>query len=191
MNPRPLSFAVVAALAILTLSNSASAQVSKAELQSISIPDRVKTPIGTLKFFDGVPTDATIDTVYDNLDRMRGVEVFLDNVGAVSMNSVRKGLAGAGAKGANKIAVFEQLMDSQTLVVTANTSTLYAYTYTDLASDGPTVIEVPPGMLGFLDDGWQRFVGNMGVTGPDKGKGGKYLFCLPATKVRCRMAISS
>jgi len=34
---------------------------------------------------------------------------------------------------------------------------------------------IPPGMLGFLDDAWQRFVGNMGVTGPDKGKGGKYL----------------
>jgi hypothetical protein len=34
-------------------------------------------------------------------------------------------------------------------------------------------------MLGFLNDGWQRFVGNMGVTGPDKGKGGKYLVVPP------------
>ena len=39
--------------------------------------------------------------------------------------------------------------------------------------------EIPPGMLGFLDDAWQRFVGNMGVTGPDKGKGGKYLVLPP------------
>ena len=154
-------------------------EVSPAELDAISIPDKVETPIGTLEFFDGVPTDATIDTVYDNLDRMRGMEVFLDNVGAVSMYSVRKGLADAGAEGANRIAIFEQLLDSQTLVVTANTSTLYAYTYTDLAKDGPTVIEIPPGMLGFLDDAWQRFVGNMGVTGPDKGKGGKYLVLPP------------
>jgi hypothetical protein len=97
--------------------------------------------------------------------------VFLDNVGAVSMYSVRKGLADAGAEGANRIAIFEQLLDSQTLVVTANTSTLYAYTFTDLAKDGPTVIEIPPGMLGFLNDAWQRFVGNMGVTGPDEGQG--------------------
>ncbi len=95
------------------------------------------------------------------------------------MYSVRKGLADAGAEGANRIAIFEQLLDSQTLVVTANTSTLYAYTYTDLAKDGPTVIEIPPGMLGFLDDAWQRFVGNMGVTGPDGGKGGKYLVVPP------------
>jgi len=157
----------------------ATAEVTEAELNAISIPDKVDTSIGTLDFFDGVPVGETIDKVYDNLDRMRGMEVFLDNVGAVSMYSVRTALANAGAKGANKIAIFEQLMDSQTLVVTANTSTLYAYTYTDLANDGPTVIEVPPGMLGFLNDAWQRFAGNMGVTGPDKGKGGKYLVVPP------------
>ena len=154
-------------------------EVTSAELDAISIPDKVDTAIGTLEFFDGVPTDATVSTVYDNLDRMRGMQVFLDNVGAVSMYSVRKGLADAGAEGANRIALFAQLLDSQTLVVTANTSTLYAYTYTDLAKDGPTVIDIPPGMLGFLDDAWQRFVGNMGVTGPDKGQGGKYLVVPP------------
>ncbi|MEE4146788.1 MAG: DUF1254 domain-containing protein [Halieaceae bacterium] len=157
----------------------ASAQVSSAELDAISIPDKVETAIGKLEFFDGVPTPTTIASVYDNLDLMRGMGVFLDNIGAVSMYSVRKGLADAGAEGANRIAIFEQLLDSQTLVVTANTSTLYAYTYTDLAKDGPTVIEVPPGMLGFLNDAWQRFVGNMGVTGPDLGKGGKYLVLPP------------
>ncbi len=172
-----LSSASVFAIAIAM--GPAFAEVSSAELEAISIPDKVETAIGTLEFFDGVPTDATVATVYDNLDRMRGMEVFLDNVGAVSMYSVRKALADAGAEGANRIAIFEQLMDSQTLVVTANTSTLYAYTYTDLAKDGPTVIEIPPGMLGFLDDAWQRFVGDMGVTGPDEGKGGKYLVVPP------------
>ena len=155
------------------------AEVSKAELQSISIPDRVETPIGELNFFDGVPTDATIDKLYDNLDRSRGVTAFLDNVAGVSIQSVIDGLGRAGADAPNKIALFAQLMDSQTLVVTANTSTMYAYGSTDLAKDGPTVIEIPPGMLGFLDDAWQRYVGDMGVTGPDKGKGGKYLVLPP------------
>ncbi|MGX0879822.1 hypothetical protein ACSSV4_004536 [Roseovarius sp. MBR-154] len=169
----------MSAIAFAIAMGPAFAEVSSAELDAISIPDRVETAIGTLEFFDGVPTDATVATIYDNLDRMRGMQVFLDNIGAVSMYAVRTGLADAGAKGANRIALFADLMDSQTLVVTANTSTLYAYTYTDLAEDGPTVIEVPPGMLGFLNDGWQRFVGNMGVTGPDAGKGGKYLVVPP------------
>jgi len=34
---------------------------ASSELESISIPDRVENPIGELKFFDGVPTNATID----------------------------------------------------------------------------------------------------------------------------------
>jgi hypothetical protein len=155
------------------------AEVTDAQLKAISIPNKVETPIGTLEFFDGVPTGNTVGTIYDNLDRMRGVAAFLHNVGAVSINSILDGLAKEGADATNKVAIFSQLMNSATLVVTANTSTLYAYSGTDLAKDGPTVIEVPPGMLGFLDDSWQRFVGNIGITGPDRGKGGKYLVLPP------------
>ena len=167
------------ALGCQMLSPVAHAEVTAETLKSISIPDTVESSIGTLNFFDGIPTDATIDKLYDNLDRLRGIEVYLDNIGGVSINSILAGLARAGANAPNKVALFAQLMDSQTLVVTANTSTLYAYAGTDLSRDGPTVIEVPPGMLGFLDDSWQRFVGNIGVTGPDKGKGGKYLVLPP------------
>lgn len=179
MKIKPQRLAILASLALLPASLTVMAEVSKAELESISIADTVDTPIGTLKFFDGVPTDATIATLYDNLDRSRGVDAYLDNLAGVSIQSVLDGLGRAGADAPNKIALFGELMDSQSLVVTANTSTLYAYAGTDLAKDGPTVIEIPPGMLGFLDDAWQRFVSDMGVTGPDKGKGGKYLVLPP------------
>ncbi|EHK53896.1 DUF1254 domain-containing protein [Allomesorhizobium alhagi] len=170
---------VVSALVAVGSPQLAAADVTGAELESISIPGKVDTSIGTLEFFDGIPIGNTVETVYDNLDRMRATDVYLDNLGAVSINSILDGFAREGADAPNKIAVFEQLMDSATLVVTANTSTLYAYSGTDLAKDGPTVIEVPPGMLGFLDVSWQRFVGDIGVTGPDKGKGGKYLVLPP------------
>jgi hypothetical protein len=59
----------------LSMGQFAVAEVSKEELKSISTPDSVETPIGTLKFFDGVPTNDTVKTVYDNLDRMRGVQL--------------------------------------------------------------------------------------------------------------------
>ena len=61
------------------------AEVSAEVLKSLSVPDKIETPIGKLEFFDGVPTDATVEALYDNLDRMRAVEVFLDNVGALSV----------------------------------------------------------------------------------------------------------
>jgi hypothetical protein len=150
-----------------------------AKTKAASIPDVVQTVAGELNCFDGVPIGNTNDLVYDYLTRSRALGVYLDNIGAVSIYSVLAGMAEQGADTPNKIAIWEQLMDSRTPVITSNTSTMYAYGCTDLANDGPTVIEIPPGMLGFLDDAWQRFVGNMGVTGPDKGKGGKYLLVPP------------
>jgi hypothetical protein len=43
----------------------------------IMTPDTVDTRIGTMNFFDGMPDAATVQKAYDNLDFMRGVEVFL------------------------------------------------------------------------------------------------------------------
>ena len=150
-----------------------------AKTKAAGIADKVETVAGRLEFFDGVPVGNTTELVYDYLDRARGVDVFLDNIGAVSIYSLQLALAEQGADAPNKVAIWEQLMDSRTPVITSNTSTMYAYFWTDLAKDGPTVIQLPPGMLGFMDDAWQRFVGNMGVVGPDKGKGGKYLVIPP------------
>src|SRR5580704_15629903 len=182
---KPGAYVVVVALAgALGLTNVHAQTPPKTDippstLKSISTPDKLDTPIGKLTFSDGVPTGDTVKTLYDNLDRTRGVTVYLDNLGAVAIRVFLSGLASQGADAPNHVALFEQLMDSQSVVLTANTSTLYAFSRTDLAKDGPTVIEVPPGMLGFLDDDWERFVGDIGVTGPDMGKGGKYLV-LPA-----------
>lgn len=186
MNINPICLSAFAALALLTgcktnpaeSSSPACAGVSKETLASISIPDKVETSIGTLKFFDGVPTDATIDTLYDNLDRSRAVQAYLDNSGAASVYGMRIGNVGIGAP-LNTVTITEQLLKSESLYLTGNTSTLYALTYLDVQTGSPLVVELPPGMLGFLDDAWFRFVENMGVVGPDQGKGGKYLLLPP------------
>ena len=51
--------------------------------ESIMTPDKVETRIGTLEFFDGIPTKTTAGLVYDNLDFLRGVETFLNGMPAV------------------------------------------------------------------------------------------------------------
>jgi hypothetical protein len=48
--------------------------------KSITTPDKVETRIGTLEFFDGLPSLETTQLVYDNLDFLRGVEVFLNGL---------------------------------------------------------------------------------------------------------------
>jgi hypothetical protein len=45
--------------------------------------------------------------------------------------------------------------------------------------DGPQVIELPPHVLGFVNDFWCNYVGDLGNAGPDRGKGGKYLLLPP------------
>ncbi len=37
------------------------------------MPDEVRTRLGTLRFFDGVPDDETTRTLFDNLDFQRAV----------------------------------------------------------------------------------------------------------------------
>jgi hypothetical protein len=51
---------------------------------NIMTPDRVETPIGTLEFFDRLPTDETLTKVFDNLDLIGGVETFLNGISAAS-----------------------------------------------------------------------------------------------------------
>jgi hypothetical protein len=145
---------------------------------SIQTPDEVQTRIGTLKFFDGLPDPETVQKVYDNLDFARGVETFLDGIPAASIYAMCEGLSENGVKRNAGIGIFEDLMDARSLFLTANSTTIYFSTCLDL-KDGPMVIEVPPNVLGPVDDAFFRFVTDAGLTGPDKGEGGKYLFVPP------------
>jgi hypothetical protein len=148
--------------------------------ESIMTPDKVETRIGTLEFFDGIPTEETAALLYDNLDFMRGVETFLNGIPATSIEGLRIGLASLGAKSSNQAVIFDQLMNSNPIFLTGNTDTVYCIPFLDLKKDGPTVIEIPPGLgPGTVNDAYFRFVIDMGPPGPDKGKGGKYLILPP------------
>jgi hypothetical protein len=170
------------ALALLLLALPAQAQVSDKELKSILTPDSVGTSIGTLKFLDGAPTAETAKLVYENLDRMRGVDAFLKGMPAASVNKLIDSSKVLGASKTNQVVIMDKLMDSKPLFLTGNTSTLYALPVLDLKADGPTVVEVPPNMLGAFNDAWFRFVQDVGKAGKDKGKGGKYLVLPPGYK---------
>ena len=142
----------------------------------IMTPEKVETRIGTLKFFDGLPDDATVKAVYDNLDFARGMEAFLQFVPAASLEALREGAAKLGSQYPYQVIIMDQLLDSNPLFLTGNTDTVYAMSFLDLNRDGPTVVEIPPGCgPGTVNDAFFRFVIDMGAPGPDRGKGGKYL----------------
>jgi hypothetical protein len=145
--------------------------------ESILTPASVDTRIGTLAFFDGYASAATVDAAYDNLDFQRGVRAFLDAIPIASLYAMREGMKGAGLVDGT-IGIFENLMDSKALFLTANTESIYALTWLDLR-EGPVVVESPPNTLGFVDDAFFNYVTDLGNAGPDRGQGGKYLFLPP------------
>jgi len=145
----------------------------------ITTPDKVETSIGALEFFDGAPMPATADKVYDYLNTARGVESFLKGIPLASMYSMLRGLDAAAGSEVHQVVIHDKLMDSKSLYLTANTSTLYLWAVLDLKRDGPTVIDTPPGMLGLINDAAFHYIADIGPAGPDQGKGGKYLVLPP------------
>lgn len=145
---------------------------------SITTPDTVETRIGTLRFLDGVPDDETVQRVFDQVDFGRGVEAFLSGVPAASVYGVCEGFSQAGVTRNEVIGITEELMDARSLFLTPNSTTVYVLMCLDLKAE-PMVVQVPPNVLGPVDDAYFHFITDVGLTGPDGGKGGKYLFVSP------------
>jgi hypothetical protein len=143
----------------------------------ITTPDKVETRIGTLDFKDGVPSKETTGKVYDNLDFTHAFEAFVNTFQGVSIHALHKGFLSIGVKD-NEVLVFSELMDAKSLFLTANADTVYYMGMLDLTK-GPMVLEVPPKALGAIDDYWFRWVIDIGLPGPDRGEGGKYLVLPP------------
>jgi hypothetical protein len=93
------------------------------------------------------------------------------------MVALREGLTTWGPTNVT-IPTFDTLMDSRSLFLTANDNTPYTWMWINL-HDGPLVAEIPPHVLGMINDFWFRYVVDISIVGLDKGKGGKYLILPP------------
>jgi hypothetical protein len=139
----------------------------------------LSTRFGDFAFENGYPVGDSIERLRELQMLNRAVEVYTTQMMPVSEIAGREGLRAFGATRPNQIVVWEQLMGPDTVLLTANTETVYAIGHLRLDEHGPTVVEAPPKMLGFLQDGLQRYLSDVGMVGPDKGAGGKYLVLPP------------
>ena len=105
----------------------------------VAAPDKVETRLGTLRFDSGVPDQATTDKLYDNLDFQRAVQAYLLGLPPVNQLSNRTAILSMGP--ANEtVPIWEQLVDSRTVELTANDNTPYTWFWVDLRK-GPLVLE--------------------------------------------------
>jgi len=175
-------FAAVALIALLMAQNATGAEPPKMKMTTeippgITTPDEIKTRLGELNFFDGVPDKASTQKIYDFIDFQHAYQAYMSCIQIASMDAMRKGILKYGPPNTTAL-IFQDLMDSTSLFLTPNTTSVYNVAWLQM-KDEPMVIETPPDVLGFINDHWFKYVTDFGRLGPDMGKGGKFLILPP------------
>jgi hypothetical protein len=154
-----------------------------ATLGAVAGSQTVDTRIGTLEFELGVPTRGTVAKLYDEIDFQRACQLYLWALPAVNAAQLTEIMNFIASPKNGDVVIFEGY-HNLTPILTANVTTPYVGGSIDLATSGPMVVEIPAGLVaGSAMDLWQRPLTDFGVTGPDQGKGGKYLFVGPGQEV--------
>lgn len=175
-----LRLGLAAAALVATTATKAPAQTFRTTTPiapGVATPDRLETSIGPLNLIDGFPKPDTVEKIYDNLDRSRALQAYLLAIPIVNQAGMRDSLRRFGPANTTNV-IWENLVDPRTVELTANDNTVYSFIWLDTRK-GPLVVKVPPRVLGAVNDFWYRWVADIGITGADKGAGGKYLFLPP------------
>lgn len=139
------------------------------------------------------PTPDTTRTLRDELVFQRATQAYLWALPAINIWAMKENSEKTFGGGYNVLPTWKERIRASTQVTTPNSDVVYAMGYLDLKQDGPLVVEAPPGVQGILDDFFQRplvgptidgraWIGDVGLAGPDKGKGGIYVLLPPDYK---------
>jgi hypothetical protein len=128
-------------------------------------------------FPGGFPTAEATQRFYDEADLNRAIQAYRFFYPNISILGLANGLEAVGAR-ANEAFLFLEGRPTGVLF-TPNSDTPYAAIPLDLSA-GPMTIELPPGpLIGVFNDLNFRWIMDMGVPGPDAGKGGKHVILPP------------
>src|SRR5262245_40929232 len=131
-------------------------------------------------FERGSPTPETSQRARDEADFQRAMIAYRFWYPTVSVEGIFNGNREKGIEDNKTISI--AAAGPRTLAFTANSDTPYASGVLDV-SNGPIVIDIPSGpYIGLVNDHHQGWVLDMGLPGPDAGKGGKHLVLPPNYK---------
>ena len=161
---------------------------------SVAVPALAQTDrydaLANSPMFENRPTPETAKLLKDELLFQRATQTYLWALPLVNTLGMKSGSEKVFGAGYNILPVWKERLDAKTLVTTPNSDGIYAMSYLDLGRDGPMVFEAAPGLQGILLDFWQRpipgpkngttqFAGDVGLPGPDGGKGRRFLILPP------------
>jgi hypothetical protein len=155
---------------------------------SSSSPSPLTSPVSSdsssspYKFEHGYPTASTVELAYNNTDLGRAIEAYKFFYPTMVNEAEMQAISSASNNNTSQIGL-KLAAEPRHQIFTANSDTPYAIGVLDLKTNGPMVIELPPGnFIGFVNDHNMRWVLDMGNIGPDKGQGGKHLVLPPDYK---------
>jgi hypothetical protein len=146
--------------------------------------------LASLPFEQGRPTAETAQTLKDELLFHRATQTYLWAMPLVNTLGMKVGAEEAFGTGYNIMPIWTKRLDAKTHITTPNSDLIYGMAFANLRETGPLVFEAPPKLQGILLDFWQRpmpvdggkFFGDVGLPGPDGGKGGKMSILPPGHK---------
>jgi len=105
----------------------------------VAVPDKIESSIGTLKLSDGYPDSETANKIYDNLDHSRALQAYLLAIPIVNQAGMRDSIRKFGPDNQTDV-IWEHLVDSKTVELTANDNTVYSFVWLD-TKKGALVLE--------------------------------------------------
>ena len=137
--------AVACSIAVTLLTGCATAESAKQYKYStpiasgVAVPDKIESSLGTLRLNYGFPEDATVEKIYDNLDRSRALQAYLLAIPIVNQAGMRDSERKFGPDNQTDV-IWEDLVDPRTVELTANDNTVYSFIWLD-TKKGPLVVE--------------------------------------------------
>ena len=141
--------------------------------------ETIATPFGALQLDETYLTPQSIQALNNQLALQRAIEIYQWSLPLTTFGMWYN--AHYEVYGANDFDFVEyESFNEKVGIVTANSSTPYIITWMDLSRTGPVVIDYPAGpSAGSIMSFFQLSIADLGFTGPDGGKGGKYLVIPP------------
>jgi hypothetical protein len=151
---------------------------------SLANAQTVDTRSAPIQMQHGLPANAAmLEQLYDEMDYQRASQAYLWALPIVGFAEWQKAHRNVFHARETDMVIYESVIDKLG-ILTPNATTPYILGFPDLSKTGPLIVEYPAGATaGGVGDFWQRPVSDMGETGPDQGKGGKYLIVGPGQKV--------
>lgn len=139
-----------------------------------------ETRIGPLGLnAQGLPDQRAIDRLYEERDFQRACQAYLWALPIVAYGQWQNQHESVFGARDGDIVKYVSVRDKLGLI-TANATTPYVLGFVNTARTGPIIVEVPAGEIaGGCGDFWERSTCDFGLTGPDKGKGGRFLVLGP------------